>query len=302
MTKNNILSLFLLFFSTAMFAQIDSTSSTSLLDNDEPTEVEYVRNAFKTNKVINSHSIDNTAKGVLDIKISHRFGELNGGFYSLFGLDQASMRMGGDFGVTDRLQVGIGRSTYQKTYDTYAKYKILWQSEGAKKMPISLCFVTGMSINTMKWTNPDRQNFFSSRLAYFNQIVIGRKFSDVFSLQLMPTMVHRNLVATTSEKNDVYAMGVAGRVKLTKRLALTGEYFYVFPNQLSSDYRNSLSLGVDIETGGHVFQLQFTNSVAMTEKGFLTETQGNWMKGGVHLGFNLSRVFTVVHPKRSNEE
>jgi hypothetical protein len=297
MTKNNILSLFLLFFSTAIFAQTDTTTM-SLLGNDEPTEIEYVRNAFKTNRVINSHSIENTAKGVLDIKISHRFGELNGGFYSLFGLDQASMRMGGDFGVTDRLQVGIGRSTYQKTYDTYAKYKILWQNQ---KMPISLIAVTGMSINTMKWTNPDRQNYFSSRLAYFNQIIIGRRFTEGFSLQLMPTMVHRNLVATTSEKNDVYAMGIAGRIKLTKRFALTGEYFYVFPNQLSSAYRNSLSLGVDIETGGHVFQLQFTNSTAMTEKGFLTETTGNWLKGGIHLGFNLSRVFTVVHPKVATE-
>ena len=124
-------------------------------------------------------------------------------------------------------------------------------------MPVSLVAVTGMSINTLKWTDPDRKNYFSSRLSYFNQIIVGRRFTEGFSLQLMPTMVHRNLVATNEEKNDVYAMGIGGRVKLTKRFALTGEYFYVFPNQLGEGYRNSLSLGVDIETGGHVFQLQF---------------------------------------------
>ncbi|MFN0200352.1 MAG: DUF5777 family beta-barrel protein [Bacteroidia bacterium] len=298
MNKQFLLILSFLFSSFVAFSQENDSSMVSMLD-DEPV-TDYVRNSFKTNRVINGHSLENTAKGVFDFKISHRFGLLNEGLYGVFGLDQASMRIGGDYGVSDRLQVGLGRNTYQKTYDGYVKYKILWQSTGAKKMPISLCWISGMSINTLKWQNPDRKNYFTSRLSYFHQAIIGRRFNESFSLQLMPTMVHRNLVETRAEKNSVYLMGIGLRQKITKRFAVTAEYFYALPNQLASEYRNSLSLGFDIETGGHVFQLQFTNSTAMMEKGFLTETNGNWLKGGIHFGFNISRVFTVVRPKEGS--
>ena len=161
-------------------------------------------------------------------------------------------------------------------------------------MPVTLAVMAASSLNSVKWADPTRDNYFSSRLFYTYQVIVGRKFSDRLSLQLSPTLVHRNLVATRAEKNDVYAVGAAGRVKLTNRLAINAEYVYVLPNQLGPDYHNSLSVGVDIETGGHVFQLHFTNSTSMIEKRFITETVGQWEKGGIHFGFNVSRVFTIV--------
>ena len=267
----------------------------SLLGREETTE--YAAASFKTNRVINLHSIENTAYGVLDVKISHRFGFLNGGPYELFGLDQATIRIGLDYGISDRFTIGVGRSSYEKTYDGFLKYKLLRQSTGLKNMPITVALLGSASIQTLKWTDPTRDNLFSSRLCYVSQLIIGRKFSSNFSLQLSPTYVHRNLVKTAEEKNDVLAIGLGGRLKLHKRFSLNMEYIYVLPDQIDPVYRNSLSLGFDIETGGHVFQLHFTNSTSMIEKGFIAETTGDWGDGGIHFGFNLSRVFTIVKPE-----
>lgn len=288
-----LLFLALAFQAGALYAQDDLLS---LLGDEEET-TNYATASFKTNRVINLHSLENTARGVLDFKISHRFNTLNGGLRDLFGLDGATIRLSFDYGITDALVVGVGRSTFEKTIDAYAKYKLLRQSSGKVNMPLTLAVVAGASIYTYEWPNPDRENFFSSRLAYFAQLVIGRKFSEGFSLQLSPTLIHRNLVTYSIEKNDVLALGIGGRVKLTKRLAINGEYIYVLPDQLLSGYYNSLSVGFDIETGGHVFQLHFTNSPAMFERGFITQTAGNWTDGGIRFGFNLSRVFTLAKPK-----
>lgn len=285
--------LFSMFIIVCVQAQDDDLLS--LLGEDEV--IDYTNASFKTNRVINLHSLENTAGGVLDFKISHRFGTLNGGAYELFGLDNASIRIGLDYGISDVVTVGWGRSSFQKTYDGFFKYKFLRQSTGKRKMPITAALLLTSAIQTLKWAEPDRDNFFSSRLFYCSQLIIGRKFNESFSLQLSPTLVHRNLVATNVEKNDVYALGVAGRVKLTKRLALNVEYIYLQPNQVADNITNSLSIGFDIETGGHVFQLHFTNSTSMIEKGFITETTNDWTNGGIHFGFNVSRVFTVRNKK-----
>lgn len=281
-------------FAAGLKAQEDDLLS--LLGEEEET-VEYVNAAFKTNRVINLHSLESTSAGVLDIKISHRFGTLNRGAYELFGLDNATIRIGGDYGITDQLTIGLGRSSFQKTYDGFVKYKFLRQSTGAKKMPLTAAFFASTALQTMKWQNPDRENYFSSRLYYTFQMIVGRKFSESFSLQLSPTVVHRNLVKTSAESNDVFALAAAGRIKITKRLALNAEYIYVLPDQLLPGFRNSLSIGFDIETGGHVFQLHFTNSTSMIAPGFVAQTVENWGDGGIHFGFNVSRVFTVVKPK-----
>lgn len=263
-----------------------------LLGEEEPT-VEFATASFKTNRVINLHSLESTAGGVLDFKIGHRFGFVSGGFSELFGLDQALIRIGADYGITDRLTVGAGRSSFEKTYDGFLKCKLLRQSSGAKNMPITLAFMSSIAVKTLPFRNPDRENYVSSKLFYTHQLILGRKFSDGFSLQVSPTIVHRNLVRLESEANDVLAIGTAGRIKLSKRIAINAEYIYVLPDQLAPGYRNSLSVGFDIETGGHVFQLHFTNSTSLVEKGFITETVGNWLDGDVHFGFNVSRVFTV---------
>lgn len=268
----------------------------SLLGEDEET-TEYVTAAFKTNRVVNLHSLESTSGGVLDLKISHRFGMLNLGAYELFGLDQASIRIGADYGITDQLTIGMGRSSFEKTYDGFLKFKFLRQSTGKRKMPITAALFASTAIQTLRWQNPDRENLFSSRLYYTFQMILGRKFSEGFSMQLSPTLVHRNLVSVTTEANDVLAVAAAGRIKLSKRVGLNLEYIYVLPDQLAPEYQNSLSIGFDIETGGHVFQLHLTNSTSMIEKGFVTQTTGNWADGGIHFGFNISRVFTLVRPK-----
>jgi hypothetical protein len=234
---------------------------------------------------------------VLDVKISHRFGMLKLGAYELFGLDQATIRIGADYGISDRLTIGLGRSSFEKTYDGFLKYKFLRQSTGKRNMPLTAALLAGSAIQTLRWQDPDRENLFSSRLFYTFQLILGRKFSEGFSLQLSPTLVHRNLVSVATEENDVLALAAAGRIKLSKRVGLNMEYIYVPSGQLAPEYHNSFSVGFDIETGGHVFQLHFTNSTSMIEKGFVTETTGEWGDGGIHFGFNISRVFTLVRPQ-----
>ncbi len=288
--------LFLSFF-TNLFAQEDDLLS--LLEEEEVTT--YVTAAFKTNRVINLHSLESTGQGVLDVKISHRFGFINTGIYDLFGLDNANIRIGVDYGILDQLTVGLGRSSFEKTYDGFLKYKFLRQSTGKKNMPITAAAFASMAIKTLRWEDPDRENYFASRLFYTYQIILGRKFSKSFSLQISPSLVHRNLVATKAESNDVYVIGAAARIKLSKRVGLNTEYIYVFSDQLASEFRNSFSIGFDIETGGHVFQLHFTNSTSMIEKGFITETVGEWTKGDIHFGFNVSRVFTIAKPKNKGD-
>ncbi|MBP6567160.1 MAG: hypothetical protein KA270_08330 [Saprospiraceae bacterium] len=284
--------LFTLFFS---FSYGQNDDLLSLLGDDETTD--YTNASFKTNRVINLHSLESTAGGVLDFKIGHRFGTLNGGFYELFGLDNANIRIGFDYGLSDVITIGVGRGSFEKTYDGFIKYKFLRQSTGKRKMPFTAALLLTSAVQTLKWANPERENYFSSRMYYTSQLIIGRKFSESFSLQLSPTMVHRNLIKTNAEKNDVYALEAAGRIKLSKRLALNAEYIYLLPDQVADNITNSLSIGFDIETGGHVFQLHFTNSTSMIEKGFITETTNSWDNGGIHFGFNVSRVFTVKRKK-----
>lgn len=269
----------------------------SMLDEEEPEQTVYSKAAFKTTRVINNQSIENVGAGVLDFKISHRFGFLNSGAYNLFGLDAATIRIGLDYGITDNLMVGFGRSSFEKTYDFFGKFRLLRQSTGKKEMPVTVSLYSNIAINTLKFQDTSRVNYFTSRLYYAHQVIIGRKFNDRLTLQLMPTMIHKNLVATINDKNDIYAMGVAGRVRLTRRLALNAEYFYA-PGKDDSQFENSLSIGFDIETGGHVFQLHFTNSTAMVERGFVTETTGDWLNGDIHFGFNISRVFNIRNKKK----
>lgn len=290
--KTSLFTFMFVFSMTLMFGQDDMLS---LLGEDKTTD--YVNASFKTNRVINLHSLENTAAGVLDFKISHRFGTLNGGFYELFGLDNSSIRLGFEYGLSDVIAIGVGRNSFEKAYDGFIKYKFLRQSTGEKNMPITAALLLTSSIQTLKWANPDRDNHFSSRLYYTSQLILGRKFSESFTLQLSPTMVHRNLVKTNDEKNDVFALGTAGRIKLSKRVALNAEYIFLLPNRVASDIKNSLSIGFDIETGGHVFQLHCSNSTSMIEKGFIAETANSWTDGGIHFGFNISRVFTVKRKK-----
>ena len=162
-------------------------------------------------------------------------------------------------------------------------------------MPVSLSYLSSVELNSLKFADPTRTNYFSSRLTYVSQILIARKFNDNFSFQLSPTYIHRNLTKTELDKNDIFALGAGARYKLSKRLSLNAEYYYTYnPNAkyLDTRYYNSASVGIDIETGGHVFQIMLTNSQGMREGTFIPQTTDNWFDKGIHLGFNISRVFS----------
>jgi Membrane bound beta barrel domain (DUF5777) len=267
----------------------------SLVGEEKPTK-QRVKYAFKSSRVINSHSMEFINPGTMDFRILHRFGSLDQGYKNFFGLDQASMRMSFDFGLLHNLMAGVGRSTFKKEVDAFVKYAPICQSTGPGSSPITVALVSGITIDGLPWADPTRENYFTSRLAYYNQVIIGRKFSEAFSLQVMPTLVHKNLVQLATDKNDILGLGFGGRLKLSKRMAITWDYTYVVDG-LPEGYFNPLSLGLDIETGGHVFQLHVSNANGMNERAFITETTGQWGQGQIRFGFNLSRMFQLKKPK-----
>jgi hypothetical protein len=283
-----------LFFVATMLNAQDSLLN--LLGDNQP-KIQYTTATFKTTRVVLGQSVENPFGGTMLFVISHHFGQINSGFYNFFGLDQATTRLGLEYGITNWIEVGFGRSTYQKTWDGLTKVKILRQCKGERKIPLSISFYANTAINSLDWENPDRKNYFSSRLQYCFEFIFARKFNEYLSFQLQPVWIHRNLVTTTYDHNDILAVGAGGRCKISKRVSVNAEYYYLLPNQNLSGVYNSFSLGVDIETGGHVFQLFLTNSQGTFEEAFITENNGNWANGDIFLGFNISRVFTIIKPK-----
>ena len=280
----------------ALFFFHMSASAQSLLDMlEEEAEpvTEFTYATFKTTRIVNGQSIENPPAGELKFIVGHHFGRLNQGAYNLWGLDQSTIRLGFEYGINDRLAVAIGRSSYEKTFDGFAKYKILRQSTGKRIMPVSLSVFSGIYLNSLEWSNPERTNYFSSRLAYVHQVLLARKFSNTFSLQITPTVVHKNLVEKNNDPNDIFAIGYGGRVRLTNRITLNAEYFQLLTSETKNNFNNMLSVGFDLETGGHVFQLHFTNAQPMFDRAFITETQGDWLKGDIYFGFNIVRVFSL---------
>lgn len=266
-----------------------------LLNDSTAKVTNYAIGTFKSSRIMNGHSVVSMPPGQLDVRFSHRFGRLNTGPYEFWGLDQANVHFSFEYGICKWMMLGVGRGTYEKTYDGFAKFTVLRQSSGAKEMPVSVSAFTSIAVNTLKWTDPQKPNYFSSRLSYVAQVLVARKFGEELSVQLTPSFVHRNLVATELDPNDLWALGAGSRIKLTKRISFNAEYYYLLTPRkyMSESVYNPLSLGFDIQTGGHVFQLLFTNSLAMIEKGFIGETTGQWKKGDIHFGFNISRVFTL---------
>ena len=267
-----------------------------LLGPEKPKK-EIVKNAFKSPRVIMGQSVEFLRPGTMDFRILHRFGQLNQGYKNFFGLDQASMRMGFDFGIMKNLQVGIGRSTFNKELDAYFKYAPFQQSTGKGAFPVTIAFVSGITMSGTDWADPSRKNFFTSRLGYFFQAVIGGRVTDGLSLQVTPTVIHKNLIKLAADSNNIYAAGIGGRLRLSRRISLTWDYFYVLNPLTDYNYKNPVGIGFDIETGGHVFQLHFTNATGMNEKAFITETTGDLLKGEIRFGFNLSRVFQIKKKK-----
>ncbi|MFD2562381.1 DUF5777 family beta-barrel protein [Aquimarina rubra] len=269
-----------------------------ILEDETPQTKNYITSTFKGTRILNGHSIENRKKGTLEFVISHRFGRINLGADELYGLDQSNIRFALEYGLTDDIMLGVGRSSFDKTYDGFVKYKFLKQNSGKNGFPFTASLFTSIAYRTLKDFDPNNEPSFSQKLSYVTQVLVARKFSPGFSLQITPTYIHRNSVKINEDPHGIFAIGVGSRIKLTKRVSINGEYYYTVNPLESIDASNSLAFGVDIETGGHVFQIILSNSITMIEKSFITESTDDFFEGDIHLGFNISRAFQIGNKKK----
>ncbi len=281
---------------TSAFAQDDLMKE---LEQTQKKETNYALQTFKGTRVINGQSVETKGKGELEFIFSHRFGTLNTGSYGAWGFDSyALVRLGLEYGITDRFGIGIGRvfSGDNKMLDLYGRYKLAQQSSGEKNFPVT---ITAIGTFTYQAANNPNDPFVNSsdRMGYVLEVLFARKFSSRFSAQVSPIFVHRNAVVQVLENNDDYALAIAARYKVTKSVALLGEYTPRLNTHTGSPYYDAAGLGVDIETGGHVFQLLFTNSLGLNPQQVVTQTDGNISDGGVHFGFNITRTFQLTKRK-----
>jgi hypothetical protein len=286
----HIFTLFLLLVAVSITqAQDDLLKELEQDDKDETTVI----GTFNGTRIINGHSVETKHKGSLEFIITHRFGRINKGGYEMWGLDESVIRLGLEYGITDRLGVGVGRSSGDKSFDYYVKYKALEQKPG---VPVTVSILGTMAYKAS--LNREAPDFSTGdKIAYVGELLIARKFSSRLSLQLMPILVHQNRVLDENIwTKDLISLGFGGRMKLTKSMAILSEY-YLRLNEKDNDLFDSFGMGVEFETGGHVFQLVFTNSYGMIERSFLTETYDDFFNGDIHFGFNITRTFQLAGKK-----
>ena len=279
-----------LFWATLCQAQDDLMKE---LEKNQPADTEYTSQTFKGTRIVNGQSVETKNAGVLEFIISHRFGEISGRSYELWGLDESQIRLGLEYGITKSVDIGIGRNSFDKTYDGFVKIKLARQSKGVKNFPFTITGFGGTSLKTSPKASDNPTVTFTQRLAYVAEVMVARKFNSKFSMQVTPVFLHRNGVYQNIDNNDLMALGIGGRYKITKSVALSGEYYPRLNVHKYNPNYNSLGFGVDIETGGHVFQLVFTNSRGMFERAFLSESTGSWADGNIHFGFNITRTFQL---------
>jgi hypothetical protein len=302
---------FLLLLPLGICAQ-DDTDLLNELSNEKKPKREYVEYTFKTTRVINAHSIETIKGGAMDFRVSHRFGNIadaNAG-HTIIGFDQSTdILIAFEMGVTDRLQLGIGRtkgySHLKELYNGSLKYKLYRQTKD-NKHPLSITLNANACISSMTSdTSSQFYNFegnnksvFAHRWTYMAQGIFARKFSEGISIELIPTYIHRNIVES-GDVNDLFSMGVAGRFKLAKRFGIVFDAFIPiskgFYNRSANDakYYIPLGLGIEWETGGHVFHLNFSNSAGILENDFIPYSSNNWLDGQFRIGFTISRVFQI---------
>ncbi|SRX72291.1 DUF5777 family beta-barrel protein [Aequorivita antarctica] len=277
--------LLILWIPVLSFAQEDLLAE---IDSDSVSKG-YTTAAFKGLKIVNFESTKLVAKKELTLIVSHRFGSIENGFDSFFGLDDAVTRLNFIYGISDGFNIGVSRSSYQKIYEGSLKYRLLNQQENG--FPFTIVGYNSLMINTAL----DKDNLpklkFKHRLSYATQVLISRKVNTNFSVEIAPTYFHDNYVAINEQDNAQFAIGLGGRYKLAKRWSLNMDYGIHLNRASASPFRNPLSIGVDLETGGHVFQMHFTNAQPMNTNGFLGQASGDWADGDIYFGFNLSRVF-----------
>ncbi len=258
------------------------------IDSDSKVD-QYVSASFKGLKIVNFESTKLVAKKELNFIVSHRFGSIEDGFETFFGLDNAVTRLQFVYGLTDAINIGFSRSSFLQVYDFTTKYRLIRQQENG--FPFTIVGFNALLINTAL----DKDNLplleFKHRLGYTAQLLISRKVNTDLTLQLAPTFFHDNYVAFDPQANSQVALGLGGRYKLGKRWSVNADYGLHLNRADNSPFKNPLSIGFDLETGGHVFQMHFSNAQAMNTNGFLGQATGDWTDGDIYFGFNLSRTF-----------
>ncbi len=293
MKKYVLLSTFILIMPICLVSQ----DLEAILEEESSDTTLVVASTFNGTRLLNGHSVETRKTGVLEFLISHRFGRVNSGFDQLFGLDESNIRFGFEYAFNDNVTLALGRSSFEKTFDGYVKYRLLYQRTGVKPFPLSITLFGSATEKTIKDYLPENKPTFSERLSYTGQVLIASKINQNLSLQVMPTFVHFNTVPESNDPHDMVALGLGTRIKISKRVSINAEYYYNLNPFESIDVKNSIAFGVDIETGGHIFQIILGNSVSMIEKGFIAETTGSFFKGDIHFGFNISRAFQIKKTK-----
>jgi hypothetical protein len=275
----------ILIFPLLVFAQDDLLME---IDTDS-TNSQYEKASFKGLKIVNFESTKLVAKNQLSFIVSHRFGTIKNGINTFFGLDDAVTRLNFVYGISNGINIGISRSSFQKTYETSLKYTLARQVK--KGFPFTIVGFNELLINTAIDENDVPSIKFKDRLGYVAQLLIARKVNTNLSVELAPTFFHDNYVLLDEQDNSQFALSFGGRYKLGKRWSLNADYGWHLNRANNSPFKNPLSIGLDLETGGHVFQMHFTNAQAMNTNGFLGQATGDWADGNIYFGFNLSRTF-----------
>ena len=282
-----------LLFLYSLVAQAQESDLFDVFEEDTQREVVYA--TFKGTQLINASTNETPGEGVLQFMMAHRFGSFNDDYlYNFFGLDNAQVRMQLDYGVTDRLNIGIGRSSFLKVADGFVKYQLLQQQQGTRTVPISITLHSSTNYRNARYTDGIDHSM-SDRFSYMHQAIIARKWNRKLSTLVSPSVVHFNLVPTAQDPNTTAHISLGARYKISNRMALTGESTLLSNREFSSGerYTTPFALGVDIETGGHVFQLHISNTRAMNGPYWMARNPYSASNGGLFLGFNISRVFTV---------
>lgn len=269
---------------TVLLAQDDLLSEIS-----SEVEEDYKSAAFKGLKIVNFESTKMVSANEMYFVVSHRFGSIETGFKDFFGLDQAVTRLNLIYGISDGINIGVSRSSFRKIYESSLKMRLIREKKGG--FPFTVVSSNNILINTSLDDQILPGLKFKNRLGYTMQLLLSKKLNKDFSLQLMPTFFHDNYVDIDEQHNSQYVIGIGGRHKLTKRWSINLDYGLHMNRAEHSPFVNPLSVGFDLETGGHVFQLHFTNAQPMNTNGFLGQATGDWGKGDIFFGFNLSRVF-----------
>ncbi|MFH4964141.1 DUF5777 family beta-barrel protein [Gaetbulibacter sp. M235] len=279
------ISLFFIIFPMLIFSQEDLLNEI----NTDSISYQYETAAFKGLKIVNFESTKLVGKKDFTFIVSHRFGSIENGINTFFGLDDAVTRLNFVFGISDGLNIGFSRSSFQKIYETSLKYRLLRQEKNG--FPFTIVGFNALLINTSLDKDNLPQLEFKHRVGYTAQLLISRKINTNLSLELAPTFFHDNYVVVDEQDNSQFALGFGGRYKLGKRWSFNADYGWHLNRASSSPFKNPFSIGLDLETGGHVFQMHFTNAQPMNTNGFLGQGTGDWTDGTIFFGFNLSRTF-----------